>query len=347
MTIVFDIGHPAHVHYFKFMIKQLQDNNHQVIVFARDKECTHELLKAYGIQFISRGKGSISFIGKIIYILKTDLQFVIRLFPKKVDVFVGFASPYAAHAAWILRKKSITIDDTDRAHLSHKLYKPFTTIIATPQVFEKDLGPKQRRFDSFMELCYLHPTVVKSSANAIQKLGLKIEDRFVILRFVSWGANHDWGQSGLSLVLKRKLIEILSPHYKVFISSEGTLPEEFIPYQLRIDPEDLHEVLSNASLYIGEGATMAAEAALLGVPAVYTNSLLAGTLRRLQSAGLLYLWDGEDSDFSSFILELISNEELNEKHFELRKKLISETMNPLAFFHDLIQTGRPENERKL
>ena len=337
MTIVFDIGHPAHVHYFKFMIKQLQENNHRVIVFARDKECTHALLKAYGIQFISRGKGSSSFIGKMLYILKTDLQFVIRLLSQKVDVFVGFASPYAAHAAWLLRKKSITIDDTDRAHLSHKLYKPFTSIIATPQVFEKDLGPKQRRFDSFMELCYLHPTVFKSSTNAMQKVGLDNEDRFVILRFVSWGANHDWGQRGLSLELKRKLIQILLPHYKVFISSEGELPEEFIPYKLHLPPEDLHQVLSKASLYIGEGATMAAEAALLGVPAVYTNSLIAGTLKRLQTAGLLYMWEGEDLDFLPFISELLSDDKLLEKHSELREKLLSETMNPIAFFHDLIR----------
>ena len=340
MTIVFDIGHPAHVHYFIFMIKQLQENNHRIIVFARDKECTHNLLNAYGIPFISRGKGSNSFIGKMIYILKTDLRFVFRLLPKKVDVFVGFASPYAAHASWILRKKSLTIDDTDRAHLSHKLYKPFTSIIATPQVFEKDLGPKQRRFDSFMELCYLHPSVFKPKTNAIQKVGLETEDRFVILRFVSWGANHDWGQLGLSLELKRKLIQVLLQHYKVFISSEGALPEEFIPYQLRIPPEDLHEVLSNASLYIGEGATMAAEAALLGVPAVYTNSLSAGTLKRLQKAGLLYIWEGEDSDFLPFVSELILKEELPEKHSQLREKLLSETMNPLNFFQDLIQTEK-------
>jgi predicted glycosyltransferase len=174
----------------------------------------------------------------------------------------------------------------------------------------------------------------------MKKFGLEAQDRFVILRFVSWGANHDWGQRGLSLELKRKLIEILLPHYKVFISSEGALPEEFIPFQLRIAPEDLHEVLSNASLYIGEGATMAAEAALLGVPAVYTNSLSAGTLKRLQKAGLLYMWEGEDSDFPSFISELISNEELLEKHAELREKLLSETMNPLTFFQDLIQTEK-------
>jgi predicted glycosyltransferase len=340
MTVVFDIGHPAHVHYFKHMITQLQDNKHRVIVFARDKECAHELLRAYDIPFISRGKGSNSFIGKLLYILKTDAKFVFKLMTKKVDVFVGFASPYAAHAAWILRKKSLTIDDTDRAHLSHRLYKPFTSVIATPQVFEKDLGLKQVRFDSFMELCYLHPSVFKPNPEVLIKLGLQPEDRFVILRFVSWGANHDWGQRGLSLELKRELIQGLLPNYKVFISSEGELPEEFAAYQLKIPSEDLHDVLSFASLYIGEGATMAAEAALLGVPAVYTNSLNAGTLNRLKSAGLLYMWEGQDDDFLSFIETLTSNTRLHEEHQNMRKKLLSETMNPLAFFQEIIHKNK-------
>jgi len=341
MTVVFDIGHPAHVHYFKHMISQLQAKNHRVIVFARDKECAHELLLAYEIPFISRGKGSNSFIGKLLYILKTDALFVFKLMTKKVDVFVGFASPYAAHAAWFLRKKSLTIDDTDRAHLSHRLYKPFTTLIATPQVFEKDLGQKQVRFDSFMELCYLHPSVFKPDENTLKKLGIQSQVPFVILRFVSWGANHDWGQRGLSLELKRELIQALLPNYNVFISSEGELPEEFAAYQLKIPSEDLHDVLSFASLYVGEGATMAAEAALLGVPAVYTNSLSAGTLNRLKSAGLLYMWEGQDNDFLSFIETLTSNKNLLEEHQNLRKKLLSETMNPLAFFQEIIHKNKP------
>ena len=336
MTIVFDIGHPAHVHYFKHLIYSLKASNHMVIVFARDKECAHELLEAYNINYISRGKGRESFFGKLLYLLKTDIYFVFKLITKKVDVFVGFASPYAAHASYILRKKSLTIDDTDRAHLSHRLYKTFTSAIATPKVFEKDLGSKQIRFDSFIELCYLHPTVFKPNPNVLVRLGIHINQPFVILRFVSWGANHDWRQHGLSLDLKRKLIDFLLPNYRVFISSEGELPKEFEAFKLKTSFEDLHDVLSFASLYIGEGATMAAEAALLGVPSVYVNSLGAGTLNRLKAAELLYIWDGNDPNFISLVSSLTSNKLLGAIHKNLRDKLLSETMNPLPFIQELI-----------
>jgi hypothetical protein len=49
------------------------------------------------------------------------------------------------------------------------------------------------------------------------------------------------------------------------------------------------------------------------------------------------MWEGEDLDFLPFISELLSDDKLLEKHSELRKKLLSETMNPIAFFDDLIR----------
>ena len=47
MKILFDLGHPAHVHYFKNLIKLLEKNDHQVLIIAREKDVTHSLLKSY------------------------------------------------------------------------------------------------------------------------------------------------------------------------------------------------------------------------------------------------------------------------------------------------------------
>jgi len=44
-------------------------------------------------------------------------------------------------------------------------------------------------------------------------------------------------------------------------------------YTMNIEPEDLHHILAFASLYIGEGATTASEAAILGTPAIYMNPM--------------------------------------------------------------------------
>jgi len=37
MKIVTDIGHPAHVHYFKHFIKEMTDNGHEIMCFARER----------------------------------------------------------------------------------------------------------------------------------------------------------------------------------------------------------------------------------------------------------------------------------------------------------------------
>ena len=76
MKILIDIGHPAHVHYFRNFIEQMRIRGHEFRVISRDKEVTFDLLRKYNIPFTSRGKGGRGFFGKILYILKADLQLI-------------------------------------------------------------------------------------------------------------------------------------------------------------------------------------------------------------------------------------------------------------------------------
>ena len=47
MKILIDIGHPAHIHYFKnFIFKSIKAGN-EIKIVARDKEVTIDLLKSY------------------------------------------------------------------------------------------------------------------------------------------------------------------------------------------------------------------------------------------------------------------------------------------------------------
>ena len=110
------------------------------------------------------------------------------------------------------------------------------------------------------------------------EIGLSENDKFFILRFVSWDATHDIGHKGISLENKRKLIDILKIHGKVIITSEKTLDEEFEKYRMSVSPTKMHDLLFYASLYIGEGGTMASECVVIGTPAIYINSLNMGYL---------------------------------------------------------------------
>ena len=49
MKIFIDIGHPAHVHYFKNFIQIMKNNGYGFLVTARDKEVTHNLLDSFKI----------------------------------------------------------------------------------------------------------------------------------------------------------------------------------------------------------------------------------------------------------------------------------------------------------
>ena len=73
MKVLFDLGHPAHVHYFKNLIELLQKHGHKVLVIARKKDVTQKLLKNYKIPYISMGEGSNTLIGKFFYLLICNL----------------------------------------------------------------------------------------------------------------------------------------------------------------------------------------------------------------------------------------------------------------------------------
>jgi predicted glycosyltransferase len=319
MKILVDIGHPAHVHYFKNFIKKMKDKGLEFIITARDKEMTHYLLNKYNIDFFSRGKGGNTSLRKILYIIKADILIFLKALKFKPDLFISFSSIYAAHAAFLYRKPHIVMDDTEHSTKEQKLYLPFSKLVLNPATFRKDLGPKQIKMQTFFELTYLHPKYFSPDPSIKKELGLQKDEKYIVLRFISWGAAHDKKQSGLSMEDKRKTIEKLSTFGKIFISSEAELPEEFKSYQLKVAPERIHHVLYYASLFFGESGTMSTEAAILGTPTVRVSTLAKtlGNFQELQNKyKLLYFYDSGKEGLNK-ALELINN---NNKSLWLRRK---------------------------
>jgi predicted glycosyltransferase len=329
MKILIDIGHPAHVHYFRNFIKIMEDKKHQVLVIARDKEVSQILLKKYNIPYITRGKGADSLMGKILYLIKTNIFLLIKSFSFKPDIFLSFSSPYASQVAWILRKPHIAFTDTEHATLENKASLPFSSVVLTPACFNKELGDKHIKFNSFMELFYLHKNYF-SPNKVLDILNLEENDKYIVLRFVSWGASHDIGHSGLSDNTKIELVNTLSKNYKVFISSEAKLPKEFEKYKISISPEKMHDVLTHATLFIGEGATMASECAMLGTPAIYVNSLNTGYLIEEESNGSIFGYRDSNGVLEK-AMELLKQKDLKELFQAKKEKLLSEKIDVTAF----------------
>ena len=127
----------------------------------------------------------------------------------------------------------------------------------------------------------LVPQVTNSSSDSSQKEQAK---PYFILRFASLNAHHDSGIKGIDTEVAHRLIEILSPHGRIYITSERPLEPQFEKYRIKINPLDMHHVMAFASLYIGDSQTMAAEAGVLGVPFVRFNDFVGriGYLRELE-----------------------------------------------------------------
>lgn len=332
MKILIDIGHPAHVHYFRNIIKIMQAKGHEFHVIARDREVIFKLLRAYNIEFINRGKGSNSFFGKLFYMFKADLLLLKESIFFKPELLLSFSSPYAAQVAFLLRKPHIALNDTEHTDKTHsKFTYPFSKIIITPASYTNDLGDKHIKFINIMESFYLHKNYFKQDDSIYDILSIEKGTPFVILRFVSWHAHHDFGQKGLDLKTKKRLIDILSAKYEVFISSEGELDNCLKKYQIKIPAHRMHDLLSFASLYVGESGTMASECAILGIPVVYINSLpIMCYLKLEQENGLLNHFTSSE-EVLNYIQAIIKQDNIKEETIEKRNQMIKNFIDPVQF----------------
>lgn len=333
MRIFIDIGHPAHVHYFRNLIKIMKLDGHTFFISARNRSIIFKLLEIYEIPYYNRGKGSNRMIGKFIYLLFADLRLLLKAIIFGPDIFLSFASPYTAHVSWFLRKPHISIDDTEHARFGHFLYRPFSKVLLNPSCFQKDFGQKQIRFNSYTELFYLHPKYLKNEGWSSSFLNLPETKPFVLLRFVSWKANHDLGQSGLDLVTKKKLVNLLlEKGYQVLISSEEEKIDGFFEeFLIKLSPDLIHQVMSKAALLVTEGATMASECAMLCTPAIYVNSLDAGTLRELEDKYQLIHGFRNSEGVLGKVAEILNTPDVKVEYQMRRNIMLSEKIDITAF----------------
>lgn len=331
MRILIDIGHPAHVHYFKNFIKIMKYKGHEFLVIARDKEITFDLLEKFNIPYVSRGQGGSSLLKKLFYMVKADLFIYRKALSFKPNLFLSFSSPYAAHASKLYGKPHIAFDDTEHAKFELMIYPPFTDVILNPKCFQKDLGKKQIFFDSYMEFSYLHKDYFILDKDIHSLLKINKEQKFVLFRFISWGASHDIGQLGIPNDIKLKLIELFERKgIKVFISGEGELSKDFEKYRIAVSPEKIHSVLHEASFFIGESGTMATESAIMGTPSVFVNSLDAGVFQDEVKYGLLYSYRNTNNLLSE-IEDLLENKNLKKEHLQKKAILHQDKINVTTF----------------
>lgn len=331
MKILIDINHPAHFYLFVNFIHIMQKKGNQFIIISRDKEVTLQLLDSAGIKYIPRGKGYTNLLMKVFGIVLNSIKIYKYANLEKPDFLLGAGNPYVGIVGKILKLPVINFLNAEHAYWELIFVKYFSDVILTPRSFFKYLGLKQIKFDGNYEIASLHPRYYKFDDSRKNILDLDNECKYIILRFVSWKANHDVGQNGLDYNTKQLLVNYLSKYADVFISSEDKLPEQFKRYRINIPPEKMHDVLADANLYIGEGATMASESACLGTPAIYVNSLEVGYCTELEKKyGLVFNFRNPEGVLKK-ALELINTPNLKADFRKRRQKLFSDKIDVTAF----------------
>lgn len=341
MKILIDINHPAHVHYFRNFYKIMLAKGHQIQVVARNKEIEHNLLNLYQIPYVSRGKGKDGKLGKFAYMIYANFKLLGISLKFKPDLFLNFLHPYPSQVAKLLGKPSLVFSDTEHAKLHHRLTVPFATKIFTPQCYRTDLGGKHVRFQGYMELAYLHPKYFSPNKEILSILGVHENEKFVIVRFVSWEAAHDFGHSGMSLENKRKAIHEMSKYAKVFISAERQLPEDLESFRIKIPFDKIHDAIFYSALLFGESATMASEAAVLGTPSIFMDNDGRGyTDEEEAKYGLVFNFTEDEKNQVAAIEKavlILRNENSYSEFKNKRNKLLSDCLDTTEFIIEKVE----------
>lgn len=171
----------------------------------------------------------------------------------------------------------------------------------------------------------MHPNQFKPDPSVVNQY-FSLDESYFIIRFAQLNAHHDDGIKGIDLEITKKLIEVLSPYGRVYITSEKLLEPILEPYRLHIKASDIHHFMAFAQLYIGDSQTMAAESGVLGVPFIRFNDFVGkiGYLNELENK--FELGYGIKADYPELLIdkvqELLQLENRKQIFFERRNKLL-------------------------
>lgn len=293
MRFLFFTNTPAHVHLYKHVVASLQDGDHEVSIMARDYSCTVDLLDWHDLPYTVYGRCGMTRQSLLRRLPGHYLRIIRKVRTFKPDLIFGMGA-YAAHAGLLTQTPTVLVLDSEPTGVDHAISTPFAQTVLTPAAFRKDLGPDHYIFDGFKECAYLHPNVYEPLANVRDRLDLTADERYALVRFNAFGSHHDVGHGGFSSDERSELIRRLAEHVTVFVSDErGDLDLTFLPARpFDVHPALLHDTLAESSLLIADTQTMVTEAALLGTPAIRSNSFVGpddmGNFVELEANGLVY-----------------------------------------------------------
>jgi predicted glycosyltransferase len=338
MKIFVYMGHPAHFHFLKNPVRELEKKGHMVTVLVQKKDILEELLCETGFTYkniLAAGRKDTR-LSMIFSMLKRDSRLMAICLKNRPDIMMG-TSLELPHIGKLLRIPTINLNEDDCRAVPFycKLSYPFSSVVLAPNNCDTRKWEKKTiHYDGYHELAYLHPRVFQPQKEVVEKQ-LSPGGCFFILRFAKLTAHHDAGKTGITTEIAGEIIKRLTPHGMVFITSQRQLEPEFETYRIPLNPVDMHHALYYADIYLGDSQTMTAEAAVLGTPALRFNDFVGklGYLEELEHRyGLTYgIKTSEPERLFEKIDELLKMKDRKQVWQERRQRMLADKIDVTAF----------------
>jgi len=323
MNLLFDLGHPAHVHLFRNFILYLHSKGHEVTVTAREKDITTVLLAHYNIPYTSLSKPKHGYLGMLEELASRDFQVLKLHGTKKFDAAFG-TSVSIAHLSALTKVKSFCFsdDDDDVIPLYVNITYPFTTKILNPTGLRcKKWLDKRIFYNSYQKLAYLHPDNFTPNEKVLEKYHLQPK-KYILIRNSALKAHHDKNAKGIGTRLWTEIQHLLT-NFQIVQSKEGV--------GSKIEPWDMHHILAYSKMLITDSQSMTVEAAVLGVPNIRYNSF-AGKISCLEELEHKYCLTygykpGEEHQLKTKVAELLEQNDLDTAWQKKRTSMLSDKID--------------------
>lgn len=287
--ILIDMVHPADVLFFHHPIQWLRADGARITVVSRDKDITLDLLDALQVPHTPISRAGNGWVGLGVELVTRDLQLARLVRTHRPDVMTGFGGVAISHVGRLFGIPSVAFYDAEIGALQMRLTLPFIGAWHVPECFT---GPTARnrthRFNSIKELSYLHPDQFRPNHETAVRAGLKPGRKNVLVRLVAHRAAHDLNRVTPAPEMVAGLLRMLPEDTAVHLSCEADPPPFLAAHRTSAAPLDIHHLLAHCDLFIGDSPTMAAEAAVLGVPALHLAERATSTVNAMVEAGLAF-----------------------------------------------------------
>jgi hypothetical protein len=338
--LLFFLDHPAKFNLFRGQINELRTRGHQVEVVIITKDSLEDLVREEGWTYTNiypEGRKIPCLhvlLAAPISLTKTIYRLLKYVGSRKYDLFIGDALVHVGRLKGV--PSFYPTDDVIRQVPEQSVYLAFCNHILAPKITE--LGPfngKVIRYDGYKAMAHLHPNRFKPDITRLDE-SLRHGAPYFLIRCVKYNATHDLNHTGMNNEILRRLLRLLEPKGRVFISSERDLPPDLDPYRLKIEKRNIAHYLYYARLFIGDGRSMCSEAAVLGTPSIEFDDFFEKIEQMVEleeKYGLNFgIKPTEPEALFEKVDELLSLGEGSKEIFRKRRdKLLSEKIDVSAF----------------